>query len=276
MATRCRSPPESWPGSLCKSAAMRSFSAMMATCRSMSSFVSPRSTRGKARLSRAVRWGKSARFWNTIARLRLAGGVAVMSIPPTSTCPRSGRTSPSRSRRIVLLPQLGGPKMQKNSLSSIRRSTSSTTMVVPKDLLTLRSSSVDMRAPPNFVIRRKGATALAIKQMTALKRDGKTVRLTEPRAKTLVGQNLDAVLTIAEMDCGDRTDRLDELRGKGQAKCWIADLGEFDVFGAYAENYVFVFRAARALKERRAGLKLERSCRAKLKHDVIAFADDPA
>ena len=121
-------------------------------------------------------------------------------------------------------------------------------MVVPKDLLTLRSSSVDMRAAPNFVIRPKGSTALAIKQMTALKRDRKAVRLTEPRAKTLFGQNLDAVLTIAEMDCGDRADRLDELRDKGQAKCWIADLGEFDVFGAYAENYVFVFRAARALK----------------------------
>ena len=110
---------------------MRRVSATSATRRAIAALSSLRSTSGKARFWRAVMCGKSARFWNTMARLRSFGPRSPTGVPPMRTVPVSGATSPSRRRRIVVLPELGGPKTQWNSLSSTTRSTSFTATVRP-------------------------------------------------------------------------------------------------------------------------------------------------
>src|SRR5215470_16677382 len=64
--------------------------------------------------------------------------------------PRSGVSRPSSNRRIVVLPQPGGPKRQNSSLSSTVRSTSSTAITGPKRLLTAINSNL---ATPSVLVR---------------------------------------------------------------------------------------------------------------------------
>ena len=54
-----------------------------------------------------------------MATLRAAGEIALTTLPPIRISPSSGVSRPRMRRRIVDLPDSGGPKKQKNSLSSI-------------------------------------------------------------------------------------------------------------------------------------------------------------
>ena len=68
-----------------------------------------------------VRHGSSPNSWKTMAR-SIPG--PVIFLPPISSSPTFGRSSPSSTFRKVLLPQPDGPTMETNSplFSSMRKS----------------------------------------------------------------------------------------------------------------------------------------------------------
>ena len=159
MATRCRSPPESCAGDLCRMWPIWSFSTTSATRGAISSGLIFRSASGKRTFSSAVMCGKSARFWNTIATLRRAGETWLTGFPSISTSPSSGFSSPRMSLRMVVLPESGGPNRQKNSLSAISKLTSLTAPVSPKRLVTFRNAIEAISAPPRSRCRCPRRTA---------------------------------------------------------------------------------------------------------------------
>ena len=65
---------------------------------------------GLAMLSKAVMWGKSAKFWNAMPTPRSSGGTPVMSAPSSAMVPASCSTAPAMQRRSTVLPAPEGPK----------------------------------------------------------------------------------------------------------------------------------------------------------------------
>ncbi|MNO02867.1 hypothetical protein D3C81_2233990 [compost metagenome] len=63
--------------------------------------------------------------------LRFQGGVPLMSLPSTSSCPALWRLKPAISRRRVDLPDPDGPSRAKNSPGSMLMLTSLSTSVLP-------------------------------------------------------------------------------------------------------------------------------------------------
>src|SRR3954451_25489545 len=76
---------------------------------------------------------------------RAAGGSFVTSRPPIDTRPRSGRSSPATSRKVVVLPAPVGPSSTTNSPSATVRVRSPTAAFRPKLLLTESSRISAMR-----------------------------------------------------------------------------------------------------------------------------------
>jgi hypothetical protein len=62
---------------------------------------------------------------------RRCGGIAVTSVPATSTRPESGRSSPATIRNVVVLPQPDGPSSATRLPRSTDRSIPSTTAGPP-------------------------------------------------------------------------------------------------------------------------------------------------
>ena len=79
---------------------------------------------------------------------RLAGGRALMSVPPTFTVPPSGVSKPATTFRSVVLPEPLGPRMVSNSPCATLSETWSSATTSPKRLPTpsIRSSADPPRA----------------------------------------------------------------------------------------------------------------------------------
>ena len=69
--------------------------------------------------------------------LRLCGGRASTRLPPTEIVPLVGLSKPASIIRSVVLPDPQGPSMETTSPFPIDKSRSSTTVMIPKVLLTL-------------------------------------------------------------------------------------------------------------------------------------------
>src|SRR5437868_2753273 len=99
-------------------------------------------------LSRTVYQGKSAYSWNTTARSHPG---SVIGSPPTRSSPRDGCSKPARRLSNVVLPQPLGPTIEKNSLFSTQKVTSSSASsgspcIEKCTLLTLSTLTCDVRA----------------------------------------------------------------------------------------------------------------------------------
>ena len=85
--------------------------------------------------------GNSASDWKIIAVGRWFGPRPLMSRPPIAMRPSVGWRKPAIMRRIVVLPQPDGPRIEKNSPASTANDTSPTARVAPKVIPTLVSST---------------------------------------------------------------------------------------------------------------------------------------
>src|SRR6478609_3530856 len=83
-----------------------------------------------------------------MAMSRSIGGTSLTTVLPILISPSVMASSPAIMRRVVVLPQPDGPTKTMNSLSRICRSTSFTTCVVSKNLLSLVSVTSAMIALP--------------------------------------------------------------------------------------------------------------------------------
>ena len=81
-----------------------------------------------------------------------------MSLPPMRTAPEVGSRKPEIVRRIVVLPQPEGPRIEKNSPPAMLSETSLTAMKSPKRMLTRSSSMSALMAAP-APSRRTGVSA---------------------------------------------------------------------------------------------------------------------
>jgi hypothetical protein len=98
--------------------------------------------------SQTVISGNRASDWKIIAVGRWFGPSPFMSRPPISTRPSVGSMKPAIIRRIVVLPQPEGPRIEKNSPSRTLKVTSLTARVVPKVMPMPDSSTEwDMETP---------------------------------------------------------------------------------------------------------------------------------
>src|SRR6266542_3782057 len=99
-------------------------------------------------LSRTVYQGKSAYSWNTTARSHPG---TVIGSPPTRSTPRVGCSNPARRLSSVVFPQPLGPTIEKNSLCSAQKVTSSSAssgspLIEKWTLLTFSTLTCDVRA----------------------------------------------------------------------------------------------------------------------------------
>src|SRR5882762_1762367 len=121
MPTRCRIPPESWWGYLASKPsspvmAIKRWTRARRSAAGMSSSSSP-----KATLASAVRHGKRANSWKTVA---VSGWLGRRS-PWKKTWPDVGGSKPATTLSKVDLPQPDGPRMATNSSGSTVSPTSS-------------------------------------------------------------------------------------------------------------------------------------------------------
>src|SRR5262245_60368828 len=77
--------------------------------------------------------------------LRLCGGRPSTLLPSTRMVPLVGFSNPASIIRIVVLPEPDGPKRLTNSPLAMARSSPSTTVSVPKDLLTFSRQMKESR-----------------------------------------------------------------------------------------------------------------------------------
>ena len=75
--------------------------------------------------------GNSAYDWNVVFTGRRCGGSAVMSRPPSTTCPALGTMNPPSVRNSVVLPDPEPPSSTNISPLPIARSTPSNASTVP-------------------------------------------------------------------------------------------------------------------------------------------------
>ncbi len=148
IATRWRWPPESSPGRLFSwPRARRARAAASARSRRWRLAI-PRASSPKATFSHTLISGKSARFWKISAVGRLFGPMPAMSSPPMSTRPVVGSRKPEIIRRIVVLPQPDGPRIEKNSPARTVRSVGWTAVKSPNRIETPSSVTSLPRIKP--------------------------------------------------------------------------------------------------------------------------------
>ena len=118
-ATRWRWPPDSSVGFLWPWPVSATSSSSSPARRRRSSFGTPRHSRPKATFSQTGISGNSARFWKISAVGRRFGPTPVIGSPPIAIVPVDGSRKPEIIRRIVVLPQPEGPRIEKNSPARI-------------------------------------------------------------------------------------------------------------------------------------------------------------
>ncbi len=139
MATRCRSPPESWSGKLAaRSARPSPSSAFRLATRALRAGV-PSSSSGSATFSAAVSPGRRLKSWNTKpmerrrSRALALRDILVSSCPQTQTSPLLGSSRLPAMVSRVDLPEPLGPMTATIAPASTRRSipSSACTSVAP-------------------------------------------------------------------------------------------------------------------------------------------------
>ena len=135
IATRWHWPPESSSIRFSAKPGSATSSNSSSASRRLWALATPRTSRPKATFSHTRIEGKSARFcarfWMTSAVGRWAGPTPRTSRPSIRITPSLGSTKPETSRRIVVLPQPEGPRIEKNSPGRTVRSTKRTAQKAP-------------------------------------------------------------------------------------------------------------------------------------------------